>query len=181
MGWVLTICPISGCRRNRLLFERRVKQMIHLAEYGGGNNFVDDAGLFANTTISKNSSLITQIPSLKSSVVNHVLGLQTPQFFLHYGGGFDRPLQELVSEMHILLGKDLLRVAPHLEGTDINSSSVTNVNTEKKKIAFVRCVHSLARMPCFHPLVKKQLSCAKTHNNLQFHVSPRRATRFAPH
>lgn len=130
---------VDAVKKNRILFERRVNQMLHLAKFGGKEGFVDDASLFGNATRVN----IGAVPPLKGSVANHVLGLQTPQFFLHYNGGFDRPLQELVCNMHIALGKDhLLGVARHLVKNKVDDDDEKNAKKEKKKkgkfkIAFV--------------------------------------------
>jgi len=143
---------VEKVRINRILFERRVKQMIHLSRFGGREGFVDDSFLFHNlteTTFTPDN--IRLIPPLRGGVKNHVLGLQTPQFFLHYNGGFDRPLQELVGEMHRELGRGVDVVANWLESEKAaiggsNDAGMNNVEKlvnesvdkhKKKRIVFI--------------------------------------------
>jgi len=58
---------------------------------------------------------IPHLLPLAHLVPNPPAGLQTPHFYLHYHGGFDRPLQELVCELWMKCAyKDMMKPAEHL-------------------------------------------------------------------
>ena len=68
-----------------------------------------------------------------SRIVDPAKGLQTPHFYLHYQGGYDRPLQELVSSLHILLGPASLLSAT----AGCNPAGREKAENRKKRIGFI--------------------------------------------
>ena len=62
-----------------------------------------------------NVNEIKLLPPLASTLLRWTEGIQTPHFHLHYYGFHDRPIQELVAEMHALIcSPSLYDISPYL-------------------------------------------------------------------
>ncbi len=96
----------------RRMFKQRVEALVHLAEWGSvglDRDVLED--LLPVPALPPD----LYIPPLKHSVPDIAKGLQTPHFYLHYHGGHDRPMQELVAGMLELYSHPTIsEPSPHL-------------------------------------------------------------------